>query len=1340
MDAIKKFDNPNPRGSANPLNKLIFGWLYKFFWYGKNHDLEMKDIYNVLPDDISELLGNRLEQNWKNEVHAAEMSGRKPKFLIALKETFIWSFVYYGGWILFMCTVLRIMQPYILGLFIWHFDTRATSTQNEAYIYASIIVILAILMIFVTHHSNLGLAEIGMRMRIASSSLVYRKILRLSKSSTVTSPGQIVNLLSNDMSRFDLLFLQLHYIWTMPIQAAIIAFLIWQNVGVASLAGVFLITIQTIPVQGYISKWMSKLRLKIALRTDERVRLMSEIISGIQVIKMYTWEKPFQKLVSHARKYEVDVLTLTSYLRGFTLATFVFTERTTLYFTIMTYVFLGHTISADKVFSMAQYFNILELTMAIFYPIAVASAAEASVSIKRIENFLLLDENIPLTHSLLSNKERSVTMKNVSASWTNNAIVNTLHNINIQINAGNLYVIVGAVGAGKSSLLQTILGELRPTYGQMHVNGKISYASQEAWLFAGSVRNNILFGQTYDKNKYQKVVKVCALTKDFEQLPYGDKTLVGDRGIALSGGQRARINLARAVYRNADIYLFDDPLSAVDTHVGAQLFDECISDFLRDKTRILVTHQLQYLKQCDYVIILNNGQIENEGTFRELQENHVKFLETLRREETKEDTETSKIDLLDITPDVIPNSNVNEDAEEDKEPQEVEELLAKGSISKALYWKYLRSGGSITVIITFLIFMVLGQIGSSGCDYWVGYWTNQEELHIKVMREWHENLNDSFAISSSTPSSNRQINNNSLELANFSITIANDYLINATDDMWLQNFTSVNVTKIDTYYLDTSTALWIYGIFIIASIVMTTSRNLIFYWICMNASKNLHDFMFSCLLQAPMSFFQNNPSGRILNRFSKDIGALDETMPRFMIEAIQIFAVIVGILVQVLIINWWIIVAVIIAGALFAVIKNIYAPTAQKLKRLEGNAKSPVFSHVNSTLSGLTTIRSAGAQEMLRKQFDEHQDFHTSTYSLTIVTGVGFGFMLDIVSACFIAVVTYSFVVFDNGNVYAGNVGLAISQVFILCGMVQHGIRQMAEAITQMTSVERILQFTEFEKEGPFESDPTSKPSSNWPSKGGINFDRVFLRYSETDPPALRSLSFIIEPGMKIGIAGRTGAGKSSLISALLHMAKLDGVIYIDNVNTKKIGLHDLRNKISIIPQEPVLFSATLRENLDPFNKFNDADLWTALEEVELKESMDSLDHYVQQGGNNLSVGQRQLICLARAILQDNKILVLDEATANVDPMTDALIQNTIRKKFKACTVLTIAHRLNTIMDSDKVLVMDHGQAIEFDHPYILLQNDQSYFSSMVQKTGKLMAEQLKHSAQEAYEQQHGFM
>ncbi|XP_071865797.1 ATP-binding cassette sub-family C member 4 isoform X2 [Bombus fervidus] len=1256
MDSSKKYDNPNPKLTANVFSKLIFWWLKPLFWYAKDHDLEIKDIYNVMPNDVSQHLGDKLERNWIKEVKFAEGANRKPKFFNALRKTFMWSFAYYGGWQFLLAVVLRVIQPFVLGLLIWHFDPRATSTANEAYIYASAVILIVLCGALINHHSILGLMEVGMRVRIACSSLMYRKILRLSRSSTnVTTPGQIINIMSNDVARFEQLFVALHYIWILPIQGALITFMIWESVGIASLAGVFLITMQTVPVQGYLGKWVSKLRLKIAVKTDERVRLMSEIIGGIQVIKMYTWEQPFEKLVSFVRSQEIDVLTVASYLRGFTLATFVFTERTTLYFTIMAYVLLGNTISADKVFSMAQYFNILQLTMAILYPMAVSAAAEANVSIKRLENFLLLKENNNMIQSQQTNGDGSIMMKNITASWTENTIANTLHDINVQIEPGKLYAIVGSVGAGKSSFLQLILKELQQSHGEIKVNGTVSYASQEAWLFSGTVRNNVLFGQSYDKEKYNDVVRVCTLIKDFQQFNYGDRTLVGDRGASLSGGQRARINLARAVYRNADIYLLDDPLSAVDTHVGKQLFNECIKNYLRNKTRILVTHQVQYLKDCDYIILLNNGKIECEGTFAEIQSKRTDFLHMLSTEENKGDSE-----VMEINDNTNPDLSINYDNgkdDDETEPKETEELMAKGNVSKSLYWKYFRAGGSLLMILIFVWSLIFGQIGSSGCDYWVAYWTKQEEIRIKrnsinhTVQLSEQNHTVPFSVDGDT---NKSTNETALlEMDDFNSTISKLFpLKNESFD----NITWTINARSNTVYLHRDTALWIYGAFILTSIVLTSTRNIVFYKICMNASKNLHNLMFSCLLKAPMLFFDTHPSGRILNRFSKDVGSVDEILPRTMIESIQIFTVMIGILVQVFIINWWTIFPMFIMGFLYWQIRNIYLKTAQNMKRFEGTR-----------------------------------------------------------------------------NTFAGNVGLAISQVLILCGMLQHGMRQTAETISQMTSVERILQFTQLDKEGPFESEPNKKPSAQWPSKGEINFDHLYLRYEDSAPPVLKDLCFTIKSGEKVGIVGRTGAGKTSLISALFRLTKLEGAIYIDKLDTKQIGLYELRRKISIIPQEPVLFSATLRDNLDPFHDFDDATLWAALEDVELKLSVSSLDYNVDQGGANFSVGQRQLLCLARAILRNNKILLLDEATANVDPATDALIQKTIRQKFKSCTVLTIAHRLNTIMDSNKVLVMDHGKAIEFDHPYVLLKNEQGHFTSMVKETGKLMFEQLKKIAEEAY-------
>lgn len=441
------------------------------------------------------------------------------------------------------------------------------------------------------------------------SKLTFCKLLRLNRTSLgQVAVGKLVNLLSNDVQRFDITSTFLHYIWIMPIQAVIAFYIMYRSVGLAAISGLGAITLQAVFLQGYLSRLQGIYRMKIAQKTDSRVKLMNELTAGIQVIKMYAWEKPFEKVVALARKYEINIVSKTSYIRGFSIALMVFTERTASYLTIITFVLMGNPPTADIVFAVAQLFNTVQLYMCILYPLGVSTLAEAKTSVKRIEEFLLLEETETLSDLSVTQSEKNGTIRldKVNASWTPNPIVHTLMDLNIEIKPGTLCCVVGSVGAGKSSFLQLLLKELPANSGRVNITGSISYASQEPWLFVSSVRNNILFGQPYLKNRYKDIVKVCALETDFEQFPHGDKTLVGERGTSLSGGQRARVNLARSVYRDADIYLFDDPLSAVDAHVGKHLFNECIVKYLKDKTRVLVTHQLQFLRQADLIIVLNN--------------------------------------------------------------------------------------------------------------------------------------------------------------------------------------------------------------------------------------------------------------------------------------------------------------------------------------------------------------------------------------------------------------------------------------------------------------------------------------------------------------------------------------------------------------------------------------------------------------------------------------------------------------------------------------------------------------------------------------------------------------
>ncbi|XP_058974144.1 ATP-binding cassette sub-family C member 4 isoform X2 [Musca domestica] len=1385
MDSSKKPQKENPRRLANIFSHLIFGWSIPMLYKGCRQGLNTDDLTKCLPEDCSEELGDQLERNWYKEVEKSRAKNREPLLRTAILKTF-WRSAIVDGLISLIYITIKSLIPAVLAQLLLQFqrpttpiinnDSGKTFTLdgdgdvlsmattllangngtldrnvrsidinqnnnegsnpnllppddgkllpgnnfssvtaepsdppeyndiidyiwNDVHSLGAILVISTLIGCFLIHHVDLRQRLMGARMRIACCSLIYRKTISLSmKSAGQTPAGYLINLLSNDVNRLDYGFIFVHWIWILPLQSVLICYLIWTKIGVAAVVGVVGLLLKTIPVQTGLSKLASKLRMKIAERTDARVGIMNELVQGIQVIKMYAWEKPFQNVVKEARRREVKQIRYASYLRGFYLSTMVFTERSTLYITIAAAVLLGSAVSADIVFSMAGYYNIFQLVAAIWYPLAVSFGAEALVSLKRVQTFLKMEgceENTPglVYKSNIEGDKHAVVLKNVSANWDNLKPQKTLQNIDLIIPKGQLCAIIGPVGAGKSSIIQLILGELPLTHGDVEVQGNISYAAQEPWLFTGTVRNNILFGEEFNRKRYDEITKCCALSTDFEQLHNGDKTVVGERGASLSGGQRARISLARAIYKSANIYLLDDPLSAVDAHVGRHLFDQVIGPKSRlageKATRILVTHQIHFLNEADWIVIVENGKVSRQGTYGDLISSELDFAKLLDRQKTaspngvisednslyEDEEDIPYIDGQQESPGYqavrrksstleSPLIKKQESAERDEsESKEMDEEQADGGVSARVWMEYFRAGSTLFGFSFMVFVMLLSQVVCSGSDYFVNIWTQQEYLR------------------------------------------------------------SVNETTV----LTTFECLYIYGALIIGVVVMTVFRGFLFFKVCMHASKVLHDRMFSSILNAAMRFFDQNPSGRILNRFSKDMGAIDEFLPKAMMDFIQIALVMFGILVVICVVNPILMLAIAVVAITDCLILKMYLRPSQDLKRLEGICRSPVFSHLSASLTGLATIRSRNLQDTVAKEFDQLQDVHSGVWQLTMASNTALGLWLDCVSCCFLTCVTFSFIII-SGQTYSGNVGLAISQAMILTGMVQYGVRQVAESLQQMTSVERVLQYTDLERE----SNETKQPPNSWPTHGLIEFRNMSCRYDPQGEAVLKNLNLTIQPGWKVGIVGRTGAGKSSLIGVLFRLAYIEGGIVIDGIETGSITRESLRSKISIIPQDPVLFSATIRYNLDPFEKYSDADIWKALEEVELKSAIPGLDFLVTERGSNFSVGQRQLICLARAVLRNNKILVLDEATANVDPQTDTLIQQTIRIKFKHCTVLTVAHRLQTVMDSDRILVMDAGQAKEFDIPYVLLRNPNGALRQMVEATGS-EADALKKMASKAY-------
>ncbi|CAG9858341.1 unnamed protein product [Phyllotreta striolata] len=1321
MDVGFKLKRENPKKRANCLTKLFFGWMIETVRKGKNDLLELKDLYKALDPDKSERLTNKLEKHWNDEVVKAETKNKPPSLLSAIRKTFFLEFMLYGLMWFLINAIFRSSQPILLAKIIAQFSNEDRDYNDYSkYYYSAGLVGLTLFSVFLTHHMNFGLSKIGMRIRIACSSLIYRKLMRLNQTSLGrTAAGQVVNLLANDVARFDQALTPLHCIWVLPFQIVFLSWIIWTQVGIATVAGLVTLISVGVPLQGFLGKYIGRFRSTISKKTDRRVKLMNEIISGIQVIKMYVWENSFEAIVKAARADEIKTITYTSYLRGIFASCMVFLDRTALAITIMCYVLLGHEINASIVFSLAQAFNLLQNGVAIWFPMAVSQGAEALVSIRRLQEFLSLEELEEPRIEKTSKK--GIILNAVNARWFDTP---TLSNVSFNIPPGTLCAVVGPVGSGKSSLLQLLLGELPSSTGDVKIGGSISYCSQQPWLFYSTVRNNILFGRKYDRFLYEQVVRACALRKDFDQLPLGDKTVVGERGVALSGGQKARINLARAVYEQADIYLLDDPLSAVDTHVGKKLFDDCVDHYLKGRIRILVTHQLQYLKKADLIVVMNKGQVEDVGTFAELSSSKTGFSRLMAESgEANEINRVSEATTFDATLTTssrkwgTTSMEVSKTIDYIEESQDVEEECGRNPNSKPLR-KYLSATNHPCLLVILAILLVLAQALCACADYWVSYWTSEEEIR-------HLNRSSTTEIIEVHQLDGVHHNPSSYF---YNYTPPGESFLDPLFDRILVNDEEYRVIK-------SNYAMYAYGALIAGSIVLTLARSFFFFKMCMISSVNLHSKIFHSLLKAPMRFFDTNPSGRILNRFSKDIGAVDEVLPKEILNVVQILLVLVGILANVIASNHYIVIAIIVLGALFMKLRNYYLLTAKTIKHLEGVTKSPVFSHVNSTINGITTIRASHAQRILIEEFDEHQDVHTSAWYLTIACTSTFGLWLDIVCSIFAASVIFTFVVLDEYIKFDGSVvGLAISQSMILTGMLTYGMRETAEVINQLTSVERVLEYTTIRQEGPFETDEVNVPETPWPTTGRIEFRNLTLRYAEDDRAALNNLSFFIEDGQKIGIVGRTGAGKSSLISALFRLSPTLGELLIDDLDTKKLGLSDLRRNISIIPQEPVLFSSTLRYNLDPFGEYEDKEIWNALEQVGLKDSVASLDFQVAGGGGNFSAGERQLICLARAVLRDNKILILDEATANVDLRTDSFIQSTIRSRFEDCTVLTIAHRLNTIMDSDKVLVMNFGEMVEFDHPHKLLQIEGGFFYKLVEETGPVMAQQLKDVALDAYQ------
>ncbi|KAJ3656709.1 hypothetical protein Zmor_015759 [Zophobas morio] len=1128
--------------------------------------------------------------------------------------------------------LLRLSVPEALGKLVSYFSPGQTAvTKEDAYYYAATVIILNLVNFIYTQNYLIALTEFGIRIRTAICSFIYRKALKMTeKSLTDISMGKIVTLITKDIFAIEMIILFGNDIWIGLIQTALICYLIYGKIGVAAFAGVgfFLIIL---PLQIVIGRMSTLFRLKTSKQTDERIQLTQEILSTIKTIKMYAWENFFCDRISQSRKKEVNSIFKLFLLKIIIIVIGGLSAKIAFYLLIMTHVWMGNYITAEVVYFIKSCFHKLRHLLSIMLPLGITFGAEFSATSIRMKSILNAEE-APTSRSPIeiSTKDPAIIFNKVSVTTRG---VDIIKETTMELKKG-LNIVVGHVGSGKSTFLKTIL-EDHKFDGNLTIYGTLSYASQEPWLFPSTIKQNILFGEKMNHERYRKVLEICALNQDLKGFSDCDDSLVGDNGVNLSKGQQARVNLARAVYKEADIYLLDDCLAALDGHVSDYIFKECILDFLKGKMCVFVSNSDDYVPSSDWIININDGSIKlNENTKK------VAF----------ELVNNKELALTKC------NDEIVEKIEKESEAKPIyKEDKKKGKVDIATYRKYISFGGGYFLFGFIMVMFVVVQSIVSYSDKLVSNWVTLEQ-----------------------------------NLSNFQ----------------MMNMTNTSIF-IETESQRTS-ILNLYTIIIVSSTALSLMKSLTFFSFNRKASINLHKVMIQKIINAKMTFFDSHFIGNVLNRFSKDLCTIDEHLPFVMNECFELLFIMFGIIFLVATVNAIFLIPASIFFVIAYLARFVYLRTGRSLQRLEASTRSPLIGHLNASLEGLTTIRAFKAQQIIKDEFDRHQDLYTSVNYTLHNSMRALAFVLDMMCSLFIIIVILRFLIFEDDTT-VGNVGLAITQAFHLTGLLQYGIRRWADFENQMTSVERVLQYTEVEQEK-----QDGKTVKDWPHDGNITYDKVALKYN--DRKVLNDITFTIKPQQKIGVVGRTGAGKSSIISTLFRLYDIEGNVTIDGVDTQDLALHFLRSNIAIIPQDPVLISGTIRDNIDPLNQHKDDDIWKIIKIVKLEDVVTNLSDKIDVNAT-FSAGQKQLICLGRAIIRRNKIVVLDEATANLDNETDSLIRNVIDENFALCTVITIAHRLASVLASDVVMVVDDGRIVEQDEPKKLLENKNSLFFEMIKQT-----------------------
>ncbi|XP_077530982.1 multidrug resistance-associated protein 1-like [Haemaphysalis longicornis] len=1298
-----------PEQRASYPSKLIFWWFNGIITKGYRQPLQMSDIWDLdkanstpeIAKKFDELYRGRKETTETGKagvvVKSAPATTPQQDFLKPLYQTFRHELLVCAFQKL-VASLLAFLNPILLDLLITFMKSDESSWNGVWY---------ATAMFFASMSESLFNAQyeyriylVSMRMRSALINAIYRKALTLSSGSKGSfTTGEIVNLMAVDTQRIMKFTQVFNGLWATPIQVVVATYLLWQQLGVATLGGLASV-VALLPVNAVVTGFLRTYQAKVMQEKDRRIKLMNEILAGIKVLKLYAWEEAFEKRVQEVRNDELGCLRVQAYIDAgvvfsFACAPFV---MSLIAFTAYVMSDSNNILDANKAFVSLMLFYTLRLPLA-FLPLVISKAVMMFISCGRINAFLQSEDIDPTAvHHNDKQAEISVNFKNASFAWSRNSPA-TLSNINLKVPKGSLVAIVGSVASGKSSLLSACLGELVKLEGSATVNGTLAYSPQQAWMQNDSVKENILFGKNYDDERYEKIIEACALEHDLAVLPAGDETEIGEKGLNLSGGQKQRISIARAVYSGRDIYLFDDPLSAVDANVGKHIFDKVIGPrgIIRKKTRILVTQSLWVLPHVSTIVVLRDGFVTAVGTFHELVSRGGAFadflIQFIREADPKVVSEGDIKVLSEVVSQVhTPNPELAKycsqvsGSESDRTSLLIKGGFLKGCIRPALarrrssvrhLSKFKRdSKAKLTDDETVLVGSVK--------------WRVYRDL-AKATGEWI--------------------------MLGILVTFVICHVFQVLGSMWVSSWTN---DAQDPFLArdpgQRNYRLVIYGIYGFAEAVFLLLGCVFLQLAMLHGARVVHQGMLHHVFRAPMSFFDTTPTGRIINRFSKDVDAADMTLPLnvrlLILHSLRTVVAFLLIAMQTPIF----LAAVAPIMCIYYFVQKAYVATSRQLRRLESITRSPIYVHLSETLAGTSSIRAYEATNRFVALSDQLTDNNHSTYFPSIVAIRWLSTRLEFLGYC-IVFISAILVVLNRGTLSPGLAGLAVGYSLAITVILKTLVQSMSEVETNLVSMERCFEYTRISQEAPWEN-PDFKPDPSWPTAGEVVFREYSTRYREDIDLVLDEISCTINPGEKVGIVGRTGAGKSSLTLALFRIIEAcNGDITIDGLDISTLGLYDLRSRLTIIPQEPVLFSGTLRWNLDPFEIKTDDNLWWALQHSHLKDFVSGIDkgllHEITEGGENISVGQRQLVCLARALLRKSRILILDEATAAIDMETDELVQATIRREFSDCTIITIAHRLNTILDYDRVIVLDKGHLAESGPPYELLKKSKSRFYSM---------------------------